>query len=89
MLPDSRPRLAPHVRRQIDRVTGAAVLLHPEGIVELSETADAVAQLCDGARSVPEIIGALAQEYEVDAEVLRADVQTCLESLAERGLIVP
>jgi pyrroloquinoline quinone biosynthesis protein D len=86
---DSIPSLAPHVRRQTDRVTGAAVLLHPEGILELSETADAVVSLCDGARNVAGIIAALAEEYEVEPEILRADVESCLESLAQRGLIVP
>jgi pyrroloquinoline quinone biosynthesis protein D len=87
--PDPIPRLAPHVRRQLDRVTGGAMLLHPEGAVELSETADAIVQLCDGKRSRDAIIAALAAEYEVDPGVLRSDVDSCLEALIARGLIVP
>jgi pyrroloquinoline quinone biosynthesis protein D len=79
------PRLASHVRRQIDRVTGAALLLYPEGAVELSETADAIVQLCDGSRTVEEIAAALAAEYD---GVLRPDVDACIDALAQRGLLV-
>jgi len=87
-LPDSKPRLVPHVRRQADRVTGGAMLLHPEGAVELSETADAIVQLCDGARSMEEVVSALAAEYEVDPELLRTDAESCIDGLVERGLVV-
>ncbi len=85
--PDSQPRLAPHVRRQLDRVTGGAMLLHPEGAVELSETADAIVQLCDGMRTADGIVAALAAQYEVEPAVLRADVESCLDALAARGLL--
>jgi len=86
--PDSKPRLAPHVRRQADRVTGGAMLLHPEGAVELSETADAIVQLCDGERSGAEIAAALAAEFEVDPEALRADVDACIDALIGKGLLI-
>lgn len=85
-MPDA-PRLAPHVRRQIDRVTGAAMLLHPEGAVELSESADAIVQLCDGERSVDQIVAALAEEFSADPAELRADVEACLAQLTARGLL--
>src|SRR5690348_13302911 len=45
---DARPRLAPGVRLQIDRTTGKNVLLFPEGIVELNETAQEILNRCDG-----------------------------------------
>jgi pyrroloquinoline quinone biosynthesis protein D len=85
--PDSKPRLAPHVRRQADRVTGGVMLLHPEGAVELSETADAIVQFCDGARTTEEIVSGLAAEFEVEPDVLRADVIACIDGLIERGLL--
>jgi len=84
---DFQPRLAAHVRRQIDRVTAATMLLYPEGAVELSETADAIVQLCDGSRTVTEIISALAAEYDVAAETLQADVLECLDALLARGVL--
>lgn len=63
------------------------MLLHPEGAVELSETADAIVQLCDGARPVEGIVAALAAEFEVDPGLLRDDVYACIDGLIERGLI--
>ncbi len=81
------PKLAPHVRRQVDRVTGGAMLLHPEGAVELSETADAIVQLCDGRRSPEEIVEALAKEFEAEPGDLRHDVTACLAQLTGRGLL--
>jgi pyrroloquinoline quinone biosynthesis protein D len=85
-MPD-RPKLAPHVRRQIDRVTGGAMLLHPEGAVELSASADAIVRLCDGRRSLHEIVAALAEEFSADPAELRADATACLAQLTARGLL--
>lgn len=64
------------------------MLLHPEGAVELSETADAIVKLCDGDRTTEEIVAALSAEYEVEPGVLNADVASCLDALVLRGLIM-
>ena len=61
----ARPSLAKGVRLQIDSTTGKNVLLYPEGIVELNETAHEILSRCDG-RTLGEIIGELAEEYEAD-----------------------
>src|SRR5204862_997235 len=49
-----QPRLARGVRLETDSATGKSVLLFPEGIVELNETAHGILTLCDG-RTVSEI----------------------------------
>lgn len=84
-----RPELARHVRRQLDRVTGAPMLLHPEGALELSESADAIVQLCDGTRTAEDIVTALAAEFDVPPAAIRADVDELLAALAARGLLNP
>ncbi len=61
----ARPSLAKGVRLQIDSTTGKNVLLYPEGIVELNETAHEILSRCDG-RTLGEIICELAEEYEAD-----------------------
>ena len=61
----ARPSLAKGVRLQIDSTTGKNVLLFPEGIVELNETAHEILSRCDG-RTLGEIICELAEEYEAD-----------------------
>ncbi len=57
----ARPRLAKGVRLQSDSVTGKRVLLFPEGIVELNETAHEILSRCDG-QMLNEIVHALAEE---------------------------
>jgi pyrroloquinoline quinone biosynthesis protein D len=85
---NSRPALAPRVRLRDDPVTGEPVLLYPEGLLILNETAHGIASRCDGARSVAEIVAALAAEYETAEDDLRADVLECLRDLRLRNLIV-
>ncbi len=77
-------RFAPGVRfrRENERT---AFLLVPEGIVELSETAAAIAELIDGTRGPDAIAEALAQRYDAEPGALRADVAEFCESLRERG----
>jgi pyrroloquinoline quinone biosynthesis protein D len=84
---DSRPKLAAGSRLQTDRVTGEPVLLSPEGIQILNETALAILSRCDGVATVDQIAVALAEEYESE-EPLHADVLECLAELHSRKLIV-
>lgn len=81
------PRLAARVRLQVDRVTGKPVLLYPEGVLELNETAGEVLRLCDGQRTVAEIITALAAEFEATDDEFSDDVLTCLAELHGRNLV--
>ena len=71
---------------QTDSKTGNSVLLFPEGVLELNETAQDIVSRCDG-RTVGEIIQTLAEEYEIDPQVLGADVQETLSDLQRRKLI--
>src|SRR5438045_941299 len=82
----ARPSLAKGVRLQIDSTKGKSVLLYPEGIVELNETAHEILSRCDG-RTVAEIVQALAEEYNVDLEMLATDVRETLADLQRRKLI--
>jgi pyrroloquinoline quinone biosynthesis protein D len=83
---DARPRLARGVRLQIDSATGKGVLLYPEGIVELNETAREILARCDG-RALGEIVNELANEYDVDPGELAADVRETLADFQLRKLI--
>ena len=82
----AQPKLARGVRLQTDSKTGNSVLLFPEGVLELNETAQEILTRCDG-QTVHEIIRALAEEYDVDAQMLAADVQETLADLQRRKLI--
>ena len=71
---------------QTDSKTGNGTLLFPEGVLELNETAQEILTRCDG-RTMSEIIQALAEEYEVDPQMLAADVRETLADLQRRKLI--
>ena len=82
----ARPSLAKGVRLQIDSTTGKTVLLYPEGIVELNETAHEILSRCDG-QTLADIVQALAEEYDVDSNALAADVRDTLADLQRRKLV--
>jgi pyrroloquinoline quinone biosynthesis protein D len=82
----ARPTLSKGVRLEIDSTTHKSVLLYPEGIVELNETAHEILSRCDG-RTLREIISGLAEEYEADSDALAADVRDTLSDLQRRKLI--
>jgi coenzyme PQQ biosynthesis protein PqqD len=87
MIPDhAQPRLAGGVRLEIDAITGKGVLLFPEGILELNETAQDIITRCDG-HTLREIVLGLAQEYDADVEILGVDVRETLADLERRKLV--
>jgi pyrroloquinoline quinone biosynthesis protein D len=71
---------------QTDSATGKSVLLFPEGIVELNETAHEILSRCDG-RTLSEIVRGLAEEYDADSTALTADVRETLADLERRKLV--
>ena len=82
----TRPRLVTGARLQYDDVREEHVLLVPEGAVRLNSTAAEVLELCDGERSLDEIVGALSARY-AGADV-RDDVLELVHAMTERGLVV-
>lgn len=62
------PALAPHVRLRHDAARDRFVLLGPETVAVLNGTSAAILRLCDGRRSVPEIVAELRGRYDHVAE---------------------
>jgi pyrroloquinoline quinone biosynthesis protein D len=69
----ARPRLAPHVRLAFDPARGRHVLLTPETVTVLNDTGAAILELCDGERTVAQILTELRGRYDhvADDEVRR------------------
>jgi pyrroloquinoline quinone biosynthesis protein D len=82
----SRPRFAVGVRLRRDAVRDRYVLLYPEGALALNPTAAAVLELCDGERTLDEIVATLSARFG-GADV-RADIERLLAAIGERGLMV-
>ena len=82
----TRPRLVTGARLRYDEVREEHVLLIPEGAVRLNPSAAEVLGLCDGERSLDDIVGALSARYE-GADV-RDDILELVDAMAQRGLVV-
>ena len=82
----TRPRLVTGARLRYDDVREEHVLLIPEGVVHLNPTAAEVLELCDGARSLDDIVGAVSARYA--GADLRDDVVGLVDAMAEKGLVV-
>jgi coenzyme PQQ biosynthesis protein PqqD len=83
----SCPALARGVRLQTDPKTGEPLLLFPEGVLFLSETAQEILTRCDGRTTLAAVAGLLAEEYEADAREIQQDVLDCVRDLYQRKLI--
>ena len=79
------PRVAPKARLQWDEARSRHVLLYPEGLAALNPTAVEIVGLCDGVRSVADIVETLKQRYP--AEGIERDVADFLTGLAAKGLV--
>ncbi|MFD9703932.1 pyrroloquinoline quinone biosynthesis peptide chaperone PqqD [Lentzea sp. NPDC059081] len=78
------PRIRRGVKCTYDQTRAAHVVLFPEGVLVLNETAASVVALCDGARSVGDIAVALADEYD---GVEPSDVASLVSRLVERRVV--
>lgn len=80
---DWRPALAPAIVRRHDPVRDADLLLLPERVGVLTGSAGVVVGLCDGSRSVRDVVEELAERFP-DAPVA-TDVPPFLERLRKEG----
>jgi pyrroloquinoline quinone biosynthesis protein D len=82
----THPRLVTGARLRYDEVREEHLLLVPEGAVRLNPSAAEILELCDGQRSVDEIVDVLTARYEgADG----ADgIRELLDGMAERGLLI-
>ena len=84
----ARPRLASKAKLRLDKKTGKQVLLYPEKGLLLNPTGAAILALCDGERTLRQIVEGLQASYaQAPLEALERDVQAFLSGLAERGLL--
>jgi pyrroloquinoline quinone biosynthesis protein D len=86
-LPDTaKPRLAAKVRLKWDEVRQKPLLLFPEGVLVLNPTAHEVVSLCDGQRTVAEIVKTLGEKFRSDT--IDADVKELLARLIGKSFII-
>ncbi|MDI3513820.1 MAG: pyrroloquinoline quinone biosynthesis protein [Rhodocyclaceae bacterium] len=74
---DATPRVSKRFRLQWEEAQQAWVLLYPEGMVRLNQSAGEILRRCDGVRSVGEVVADLEQAFATTG--LEADVIAFLE----------
>jgi pyrroloquinoline quinone biosynthesis protein D len=82
---ESRPVLARKARLRYEEVRQANLLLLPERVVKLNPTGAAILRLCDGQRTVREIVQELESQFEQTG--LESDVLEFLSNVSAQGWV--
>lgn len=99
ILASNFPKLAPKGRLKFDKVRGKHLLLLPEKVVVLNETAASILTLCNGKETVHTITEKLRNSIKVhssetdgnawpDFEKMEQDISHFLGEMVEQGWVV-
>ena len=83
----SRPVLPRHAKLKFDESRQVWVILAPERVLAPDEIAVEILQLCDGQRSVADIVDLLAVKYNAPRTDIGTDVIAMLQDLADKGFL--
>ena len=83
----SRPVLPRHAKLRFDDARQRWVWLAPERVLAPDDIGVEILQLCDGIRSVEQLIDQLAARYAADRGEISRDVITMLQDLADKGFL--
>jgi pyrroloquinoline quinone biosynthesis protein D len=83
----SHPVLPRHARLKFDDTRKVWVILAPERVLAPDDIAVEVLKLCDGVRSVADIVDQLAVKYAAPREAISVDVIAMLQDLADKGFL--
>jgi pyrroloquinoline quinone biosynthesis protein D len=83
----SHPVLPRHTRLKFDDTRKVWVILAPERVLAPDDIAVEVLKLCDGARSVADVVNQLAAKYAAPREAIAVDVIAMLQDLADKGFL--
>lgn len=78
-----RPRLKPLFRLQWEPAQNADVLLYPEGMVKLNQSAAEILKRCDGTRDVDALIADLESAF--NASGIGEEVRAFIAEAQRRG----
>jgi len=84
---EARPRLGPGVRLKYDEARESWVLLAPERVLMLDETALEILQRLDGQKTINDLVNELVTAYDADRGEILADVTELLNGLLEKRVL--
>lgn len=77
----------PRKRTSMVKMIAKLFRLPPYKQIELDELGTYAVELCDGTRSVDEIVDAFADEFQLNRREAEVSMLTYLQTLAKRGII--
>ena len=80
-------RFAKKARLRFDLHSGKHMILYPERVLELNDSAAAIAQKIDGTRDVVTIVRELVAEHGGKEEDIARDVDEVLTALRDKGVV--
>jgi pyrroloquinoline quinone biosynthesis protein D len=86
LLAESRPRIGAGFRLQWEAAQNAFVLLYPEGMVKLNQSAGEIMKRCDGVKDLSAIVADLESAF--NAQGLEKDVRGFLDIAAQQKWLV-
>tara|TARA_B100000929_G_C15234858_1_gene327655 strand:- start:48 stop:350 length:303 start_codon:yes stop_codon:yes gene_type:complete len=82
-------KLPRHAKLRFDKARDKWIILAPERVFELDEVAYEVISRCDGERSIEQVVDSLSEKFDqVSSDVIRTDVTSMLQNLADKGFVV-
>lgn len=99
ILTDSVPKLAPKARLKYDKVRDKHLLLLPEKVVVLNETAASILALCDGFQTLHTLAESLRSSLRASLDApdaikdpnlreMEKDITTFVQEMADQGWVV-
>jgi pyrroloquinoline quinone biosynthesis protein D len=85
--PHERPVINPLFLFRWEDTQQAYVLLYPEGVVKLNDTAGEILRRCDGRHTVGQLVDEIAGEFAADPAQIGESVQKFLEVSHAKGWI--
>ena len=82
------PKLPRHAKLRFDKPRDQWIILAPERVFELDDIAYEIVSLCDGERTLEQVVEVLAGKFEAPSETIAKDVTEMLQGLADRGYVV-
>ena len=81
----THPKLSRRFRLQYEEAQTRWVLLYPEGMVQLNDSAAEILKRCDGERTLAQIVSELEAAFSVQG--LTTQVESLIEEGGRRGWI--
>tara|TARA_B100000989_G_scaffold298919_1_gene291073 strand:+ start:4244 stop:4531 length:288 start_codon:yes stop_codon:yes gene_type:complete len=82
------PKFPKHVKLRYNKPRDEWVILAPERLVKLDKIAVEILQLVDGVLDVNKISLMLSKKFAAPLDVIKKDVISLLQTLAEKGFII-